>query len=247
MKSVLITGCNRGIGLGLVKQFVKSEPPLNHIIATCRNIDKAENLTNIAKENSNVHIVQTDINKFDKHQEFTNEVEKILGGTGLNLLINNAGISSKFTRINLVKVEQMIDNLVTNTVAPLMLTKALLPLIKKASDENKSLPVSVNRAAVVNISSILGSIQENKDGGFYPYRTSKAALNAVTKSMSVDFKNDKILVVSVHPGWCKTDMGGKGAPLEVEAAVSEMLKTLSKLGEKDSGTFIQYDGKPLPW
>lgn len=244
MKSVVITGGNRGIGLGLVKQLLKSS---ECVIATCRTIEKSVELKKIADENSNVHVLQLDVVNFDGYNHFIGEVENIVGSRGLNVLINNAGIATKFTRINLVKAEQMIENFKTNTVAPLMLTKALYPLLKRASQVNNDLPMCISRAAVVNVSSILGSIQENIDGGFYPYRVSKAGLNAITKSMSIDLKGDQILVISMHPGWCKTNLGGKNAPLEVENAVSKLINTLFALKENDTGSFIQYDGQLLTW
>lgn len=75
----------------------------------------------------------------------------------------------------------------------------------------------------------------------------KAALNAATKSMSIDFKDDGILATCVHPGWVKTDMGGPNAPLEVDDCVSGLIKTMHSLGPKDNGCFICWDGEPMPW
>nr|CAD7408995.1 unnamed protein product [Timema cristinae] len=175
-------------------------------------------------------------------------VESIVQGDGLNVLFNNAGISTKFTRVNMVKAEQITENFLINTVAPLMLTKAFLPLLKKAASQNSSLPFGVSRAAVVNMSSILGSITLNKkEGGFYPYRASKSALNAVTRSLSIDLKPDGIMALSVHPGWVKTDMGGASAPLSVQESATAIVRTLQSLGEKQNGAFLQFDGKELPW
>lgn len=65
--------------------------------------------------------------------------------------------------------------------------------------------------------------------------------------MSIDFKDAKILCVSMHPGWVKTDMGGKNAPLDIDSSCSKMITTLMSLNEKFNGTFIQFDGKSLPW
>lgn len=107
--------------------------------------------------------------------------------------------------------------------------------------------MSVNRAAVINMSSILGSIGSNTEGGLYSYRASKSGVNAATKSMSIDFKNDKILCVAMHPGWVKTDMGGKNAPLDVESSCQKMIETICALDESNNGTFVQFDGKTLPW
>lgn len=247
MKSVLITGCNRGIGLSLVKQLLHLPTPPQHIIATCRDAEKAETLKSISEKNRNVHIVEIDLKHFNKYQDLVSKVESIVGDDGLNVLINNAGISSKFSRIGLVKVEQLTENFLVNTAAPIMLAKAHLSLLKKASIKNGDLSVGVSRAAIINISSTLGSIEKNNDGGFYPYRCSKSALNTATKSLSIDLKNDKILVTSIHPGWCKTDLGGKNAPLEVDDCVKKMLETLLTLKNEQNGCFIQYDGKILPW
>lgn len=75
----------------------------------------------------------------------------------------------------------------------------------------------------------------------------QAALNAATKSMSIDLKRDEILVASMHPGWVKTNMGGKNAPLDVDTSIEGIFKTIDNLGEKDTGKFFQYDGSELPW
>lgn len=111
----------------------------------------------------------------------------------------------------------------------------------------KELPLGVERATIVNMSSILGSLTENDGGGLYAYRMSKAALNIATKSMSVDLKSDKILCVSMHPGWVRTDLGGSHAPLDVETSCKDMLKTILALNDSHNGTYLQYDGKPLKW
>ena len=97
------------------------------------------------------------------------------------------------------------------------------------------------------MTSLLGSIADNQQGGFYPYRCSKAALNAATKSMSIDFKDDGILATCIHPGWVKTDMGGPNAVLDVDTCVSGILKVMKSLGAKDNGNFIRWDGEPMPW
>ncbi|XP_046681651.1 C-factor [Homalodisca vitripennis] len=248
MKSILITGCNRGLGLGLVQKLAEQKNFLQHIIATCRNPLEAKKLQEVAKSNPNkVHILQLDVKDFNAHERIAKEVATIVGQEGLNVLYNNAGISTKFTRVNMVKAEQMLENLTVNAVAPLMLTKALLPVLKQAAAANSSLPQGTSRAAIVNVSSVLGSIADNNQGGFYPYRSSKAALNAITRSLSLDLKSDNILVMSLHPGWVKTDMGGAQAPLTTETAVTAIVDLLSSVGAEHNGGFYQYDGKQLPW
>jgi len=77
--------------------------------------------------------------------------------------------------------------------------------------------------------------------------TKQAALNAATKSMSVDLKPDGILVACLHPGWVRTDLGGSNAPMDVDTSVRSILATLNSLTEKQTGCFVQYDGKIVPW
>lgn len=125
--------------------------------------------------------------------------------------------------------------------------QAFLPLLKKASATNAQQPLGVQRSAVINMSSILGSIEHNVEGGLYAYRTAKCGLNAATKSMSIDLKDHNILCVSIHPGWVRTDMGGSKAPLDIETSCATMVNTLYNLNESHNGNFVQYDGTRLKW
>uniref|UniRef100_A0A182J9Y3 Short-chain dehydrogenase n=1 Tax=Anopheles atroparvus TaxID=41427 RepID=A0A182J9Y3_ANOAO len=248
MKSILITGCNRGLGLGLVKVLLglpTARP--THIIATYRDPQKAQELLELAKQHSNIIPLQFDLKNFDRYEAFAKDVEAVVQGAGLNVLFNSAGISPKSTRLNFTRQDDLVETFVTNTVAPIMMTKAFVPLLRKAADSNADAPVGPHRACIVNMSSILGSIGANSDGALYGYRTSKAALNAATKSMSIDLKANKIMAVAMHPGWVKTDMGGSKAPLTVEQSCNGMVKTLLALNESHNGGFLQYDGKTLPW
>lgn len=122
-----------------------------------------------------------------------------------------------------------------------------MPLLQKASTLNKAEAMGVKRATIINMSSILGSIESNTDGGLYAYRLSKSALNAATKSMSIDLKTHKILCVAMHPGWVKTDMGGAKAPLDIESSCQKMINTIHELNENNNGTLVQFDGSLLPW
>lgn len=239
MNSILITGCNRGLGLGLIKCFLKLPTPPRHVIATCRNLQQAEELKSLAEQHSNLHVLQIDLKAVDQYDNFAKEVETIVQDNGLNVLFNNAGVSPKSTRLNFVKTEDLTDTFMTNVVAPIMLTKA--------AEVNVSAPIGPTKACIVNMSSILGSIAANSDGGLYAYRTSKSALNSATKSMSIDLKGNQIMAVAMHPGWVRTDMGGSKAPLSVEQSCAKMVQTVIGLGEKHNGGFLQYDGKELPW
>ncbi|XP_014616944.1 PREDICTED: C-factor [Polistes canadensis] len=248
MKSILITGCNRGIGFGLVKHLIQLPKPPENIFATCRDVNKATELKKLAERSRNIHIIEIDLVNTNNYEKIVNIVREKVGSGGLNVLFNNAGVSQKFSRIGMVKEENLINNVFINTIAPIMLTKALLPLLKIASKNNETENnMSINRAAIINMSSILGSITLNDQGGFYSYRCSKAALNAATKSMSIDLKDDGILVICLHPGWVRTDMGGNNAPMDIDTSISNILNVMKMLSDKHTGSFIQYDGTVLPW
>ena len=99
----------------------------------------------------------------------------------------------------------------------------------------------------MTISSQLGSIERNTSGGLYIYRSSKAAANAVTRSLALDLKDKHIIAVSLHPGWVQTDMGGPGADIAPEVSIAGMRKVIDKLTFKKSGSFIGYDGETIDW
>ncbi|EDW82881.1 uncharacterized protein Dwil_GK10240 [Drosophila willistoni] len=247
MNSILITGCNRGLGLGLVKALNALPQPPQHLFTTCRNREQATELQDLAKKYSNIHILEIDLRNFDAYDKLIADIEAITKDKGLNVLFNNAGVSPKSVRIGATKHQDLLDTLQTNTVVPIMMAKACLPLLKKASTANEDQPMGVGRAAIINMSSILGSIQSNVQGAMYGYRTSKAALNAATKSLSIDLQAQKIMCISLHPGWVRTDMGGSSAPLDVTTSTEQMVQTLIQMGEKHNGGFYQYDGEQLPW
>lgn len=203
----------------------------------------------MSKQNDRVKIIQMDVRDYDKYPQVIQQVEEVVKDQGLNLLFNNAGISPKssFLGLKALKTSELMDVFEVNCVAPLMLTKAFIPLLKKASTFNSNADIGINRALIVNMSSILGSMALNNDGSLYHYRTSKSALNAATKSLSIDLKNDKIMSVAMHPNWVKTRMGGPKAPMEVEDSCKSMVETIINLKPSHNGGFVQYDGKTLPW
>ncbi|KAG5684209.1 hypothetical protein PVAND_013448 [Polypedilum vanderplanki] len=250
MNSILVTGCNRGLGLGIIKTLLKRQNSPKYIFATCRNIQASDELRKLSEEHTGkLHLVEIDLKDFDKYGDVVKQVENVVKEDGLNVLWNSAGISprSSFLGIRALKVNELMDVFSVNCVAPLMLTKAFLPLLKKAAKANSSAPLGVSKAAIINMSSILGSIESNVDGSLYHYRVTKSGLNAATKSMSLDLKNDKIIAVSIHPGWVKTDMGGEKAPMSVEESCEQMIETIYKLDASKNGGFIQYNGESLPF
>ncbi len=224
----------------LVKQFLLQKPL--KIIATCRN--KSEELNRLSEENRDIlHVLTLELKDHSSFSRFAEQVEEIVGvKNGLNLLINNAAFEP---REDEPTPDSMQETFNVNGISPYFLTKALLPLIKKASENNAEKAVGINRAAIIMMSSSVGSIEENKMGKHLAYRCSKTALNMAMKHLSIEVQNDNILVMSMHPGWVKTDMGGPNALISVETCCSTMLRTLSGLTKKDHGAFIRYNKTPI--
>ncbi|XP_048829288.1 C-factor-like [Brienomyrus brachyistius] len=246
-RSVLVTGASRGIGLQIVKDLAKKTERPALIIATARSPAAAEELQRVAKESSGVHVVTLDVTSQASIDAAVEEVSSLLGAEGLNCLINNAAVH-KATDLEMVTAEEMLKTFECNTVAPLMVTKAFLPLLRAAATRGSGM--GIHRAAVINVSSSLGSVELNCGAlelKCYPYRASKAALNMVTRCLAVDLESEGILCVAVHPGWVRTDMGGPRGELSVEESASSILSVLAGLSEKDHGGYLDYTGKTLPW
>ncbi|XP_034252969.1 C-factor-like isoform X2 [Thrips palmi] len=248
MSSVLITGCNRGLGLELVRQLLLHPQAPSVLIATCRKPEDAHALQTLAKAHSQLYVLKLEVNDFSSYDAFAQTVKSIVGDKGLNVLINNAGIllqnHSSFSNCT---VESLTDTYVTNTVGPIMLVKALRPLLKLAADSNADLPMGWSRAAIINMSSGLGSVGNNTLGSYFGYRESKAALNTATRSMSYELGPQNIFVLSMHPGWVQTDLGTSQAPLTVEQSISGMLAVFFSMKPEQHGAFLHWDGKEGIW
>ena len=100
---------------------------------------------------------------------------------------------------------------------------------------------------IVNVTSKMGSIDDNTSGGYYAYRASKSALNMITKSLAVDLSKFGINVIALHPGWVKTDMGGQNGLLEVQQSIQHMIATIRNANKDVAGKMLNYDGKIIPW
>ncbi|XP_067327245.1 C-signal-like isoform X1 [Anolis sagrei] len=250
-RSVLVTGSSRGIGLELVRQLAEGPDPPRHIFATCRDPrgPKGKALHQLAEKHSNVHVVQLEVESQSSVEAAVSEVESYLKGQGLNLLINNAGVNS-YATLQTVERQEMLSAFNTNVVGAIFVVKEFLPLLKRAADEAGAEDMSCSRAAVINITSKLGSIERGFEvfhDPMYPYRASKVALNMVTACLARELKADGILCTVIHPGWVKTDMGTDKAPLAVQDCVQGMLGVLASLSSSSSGAFLDWEGKSLPW
>jgi len=242
-KSVLVTGTNRGVGLELVHQLADK---CEHVFAACRNPSEANALNEISQQHTNVVVMQIDVTKEEDIAACVSSISQTVGETGLSCLINNAG---QIHRGNLVETtaEDMRRLYAVNVIGPAMIAKACLPLLRKASSVCGGSDMSVSRAAILNISSKVGSIADNSSGGKYAYRMSKAALNMFTKNLSIELKPDGILAVNIHPGWVQTDMGGANATTSAEQSVAGILSVASSFSETHNGGFYGWNGENIPW
>lgn len=229
MPTILITGANRGLGLELTKQF------LNHhweVIACCRKPDSAAELQSLAA-NYPLNIKQLDVNQPHTFTQFAAD----LSIPSIDILMNNAGVIGDNTaELGSIDAKALESLYLTNTIAPLLLSQALQHKVAKS-----------DKKIIANMSSILGSIDLNNDAAYFGYRSSKAALNSITKSLSNALKPQHITVVSLHPGWVQTDMGGQNAPVTPEQSISGMYQVLDNLTFADTGSFIDYKGEALAW
>ncbi|XP_015787194.1 uncharacterized protein LOC107364376 [Tetranychus urticae] len=237
VSTVLVTGSNRGIGLEFVRQLASLEPKISHVIATCRDPDAAEELKSIAKTNNNVHILKLDVIDYKSYDNLYAEVKKIVGESGLDILINNAGILIPKPH-DAVTPEELLKSFEVNAVGPYVLARKLTPLIKIS--QRKLIVAISDEAAVIDGYSSLAQ-------GFPAYRASKAALNMLTRTYGDHVKKDGIISVMLFPGWCKTDFGGPKARLFTDYSVSSMIKTISTLNAEKNGCFIDYSGRPVPF
>lgn len=236
--NIFITGANRGIGLEFVRQYSSLEST-KIIFATCRDPNKSTELKQLAASSPKVKVIELDLKQYDNYQAVVDLVSETVGDDGLNLLINNAGIHIK-ADFQDAKREDMLEVYEVNVVAQFMFTRALTPLLQASAKKG-------HKTFVANISSKVGSIADNTSGQMYAYRTSKAAFNQVSKSLSIHLKCDRIIVASIHPGWVQTDMGGPNAPITAPESVSSMIKTFNSVTDDQAGLLLNYDGKVIPY
>lgn len=240
--NVLITGANKGIGLGLVREILKLQGVKN-VFATCRNPDAAEDLKQMRQTNNAVKIIKIDATNDEQIYRARDEVNNEIGNEGLHLLINNSGIfEPDGCTIQNPNRQVFMRHFDTNTMGTVMTTAAFLPLLRKASSHNR-FPM------VVNMSSILGGISQMIPVSIIPhnsvaYGMSKAAINHYTKALSID--EPSIVAISIHPGWVATDMGGDGAQITIEFSTKAIVKKLCSLTKEDTGKFMDYEKTMKP-
>ncbi len=229
--NILITGANRGIGLEMVKYCMEQGWS---VYACCRNPHNAEQLFKIAKlSNGQISVHIADMLELSTLQALSYE----LRNEPIDMLINNAGIyGSDKNTFGSVDAPGWLQAFQVNSIAPLKMVEAFSEQLFMGK-----------RKIVACMSSKMASMADNGYGNSYIYRSSKAALNAVVKSLSIDLKDHGVICVALHPGWVKTDMGGPDAEITTRQSVKQLFTHLKKLTINDSGRFIDIDGSDIPW
>lgn len=232
MKTVLITGSNRGLGLEFCRQYAAAGW---RVIAACRRPDSDTELGILAKQYPQLEIERLDVADFSQ----IDALSARMGDQSLDVLLNNAGIYGDTPGHGFGGVDyaKWAETLRINTLAPVKMAEAFLPHLERGETK-----------LIATVSSLMGSMADNTSGGSLIYRSSKAGVNAAMKSLSIDLLPRSIGVLILHPGWVRTDMGGPNALIGVEESVSGMRRCIDNFRLEDTGSFVRYDdGCPMPW
>jgi NAD(P)-dependent dehydrogenase (short-subunit alcohol dehydrogenase family) len=216
----VVTGANRGIGLELVRQL---EARGASVVAICRSSSPELDALGVRIESG-----------FDVAQPASwPRLAERLASDDIELLVQNAGILRPDSLAD-VDVAGVLAQFELNAVAPLFLTRALLPRMRSGSK-------------LALITSRMGSIGDNGSGAYYGYRMSKAALNAAGVSLSRDLKPRGIAVAILHPGPVRTRMTGSHGMIDADEAVRGLLRRIDELTLETTGRFLHQNGEVLPW
>jgi len=221
--NVFITGANKGLGLGFVQYYLARG---DQVWACYRR--ECEVLNNMAIEA--LHLVQWDVSHADAPCGLLPDT--------IDLLINNAGVYGPMKdgqSLDAVSPDHMLEVFNVNCVGPLRVVKHLKDRVVAA------------QGVIVNISSKMGSSEDNSSGGTYAYRASKAALVMVSKSMAVDLQLAGVRVITLHPGWVQTDMTHYSGLIDIKTSVAGMTHVIEHVNVYEAGQFVAFDGKIVPY
>jgi NAD(P)-dependent dehydrogenase (short-subunit alcohol dehydrogenase family) len=227
-RTVLLLGASRGIGLGLVDEYLDRGW---RVIATQRSRSSAPALADRVKTaNGALTVLSADINRPEDLVALSQQLSNVT----LDLLFVVAGISDDPNQtIGQISTEEFNHLMVTNALSPM---RALEQLARYVRPEG-SLAV---------MTSALGSISENTTGGYEAYRASKAALNMLLRSYAARAGGDRS-ILALMPGWVKTDMGGPDAPVEVKDSTAGLADTIAKHAGQPGLVFVDYQGNTISW
>ncbi|KAI0730617.1 C-factor [Earliella scabrosa] len=229
----LITGCSRGIGLELTKTLLQS--PENFIIATARDPARATALHGLKETaKGTLRVIKLDVDDNDGIQSSYEEVASIVGDKGLDYLVNNAAINQEVDTAFTMNIDGWGKVFKTNVAAPALMAQVYLPLVEMSE-----------KKTIVNVSSSLGAFGYGYGETWASYAITKTALNMLTYKQNKE--RPDLMIISLCPGWVKTDMGGDEAPLTLQESVPAVAKVLTSLKSEDNGRLINYRHEIVPW
>lgn len=228
---VLITGADRGLGLGFVRHYLGVGRP---VIATSRRSQPGEDLTALTEKfPERLQILRLDTGDEASIAEFADGVGN--QNSTFGIAINNAGVSID-EAFGQWTAEVFRRQFLVNAVGPALVVQAIKQFLEPG-------------AKVVNLSSGMGSIEWNNqpEAPLDAYAASKCGLNILSRRLAEKLRPCGIVVFALNPGWVKTDMGGQEARTTVDEAIAEMTSTIEKVGIERAGTFVASDGSEIPW
>ena len=227
-QQVLITGANRGLGLEFTKQYAADGW---NVLACCRHPQSAMALQTLAVAHSNVMVHALDVADFAQIDALAFKLKD----ENIDVLVNNAGVypNSSFGNTD---YNAWADGFKINSMAPLKMAEAFVQHVTRSQLKK-----------IATITSKMGSIDDNTSGESYSYRSSKTAVNMVMKSLSIDLKPYGISVITLHPGWVQTDMGGPNGLINAQTSVTGLRKQIADLHLSNTGKFVAFDGKAINW
>ncbi len=238
MPTVLVTGANRGLGLELARQYADSGWT---VIGCAREPASATELAGLtASGGLELHALDV------ADHGSVDALSRRLSDRAIDVLVNCAGTMGKgsfateflaFGRFGASDFDDWTHVMRVNTLGPMKMAEAFVSQVARSQQKK-----------LINVSSIVGSIAGNRAGSLYAYRASKAALNAVTRSLAIDLARDHGIIATVlHPGWARTEMGGPRADIDAATSAAGMRRVIAGLNPEQAGRFWMYDGSELPW
>jgi NAD(P)-dependent dehydrogenase (short-subunit alcohol dehydrogenase family) len=236
MRTAMVTGTSRGLGLEFVRQYAAEGW---RVFALARS--STAPLEELRLRHRQVAVYPLDV---CDHRQIEH-LGRQLKGESIDVLINNAGVYGNVPFSDEGLVAQSFGHmdyqdwertLRINVFGPMKMAEVFVENVARGTP-----------GKIITITSELGSMELNRIGGVYGYRSSKAAVNSIMKSMSIDLAKRGVLAFALHPGWAKTDMGGSNAPVQVAASVSGMRAIIEKLSREQLGQVLAYDGSTLPY
>lgn len=269
----VVNGSSRGIGLQFVTSLV--ERTKGKIIACCRTPSAATELNKLASEYPDrVQVLPLDVEDQSSIDDLASNIahnyQRVDALFNVAGILGDGGKTTPGPERSLANIERewMEKTMAVNVIGPTMLTKALSPLMRTTGrrsvkmtvegSNNKpleiALPADRPPSVIANLSARVGSISDNRLGGWYSYRMSKAALNQATKTLGLELKRQGTWIVALHPGTTNTDLSKpfqgnvkEGRLFPVDFTVDQLLDVVESMGDKNTGGFYDWAGKALPF